>query len=314
MQQRRQLWTERLQLVRLGFSIELLVLQDLIFRCGVDANLILVALRLQLVLFRQLGDPILQASDRRPGVANPSSCHARDVADFTMSVARPLICFNTREEWPKRLYGATCFILRFDAGLIGITANHVIEAFEKRSREEGQFVYLLRTGPIDLIAAVIDRNAELDIATFRVTEDQLIGSKAIAIDCRTEWPPPTPDRGAALSLGGYPEKLKKSSMQSDVEFRAYVNMCFAEDVSNNDILVTYEPGRDFRALAAAEFPDVGADLSGCSGGPVLMHVERKGWLRWFAVGIIIASLGMAEFDLIRIRRINAVRRDGMIVP
>ena len=66
MQQRRRLWAERLKLFRLGFSIELLVLQDLIFRRGVDANLVLVALRLQLVLFRQLGDPILHASDRPP--------------------------------------------------------------------------------------------------------------------------------------------------------------------------------------------------------------------------------------------------------
>jgi hypothetical protein len=37
----------------------------------------------------------------------------KQVADLTIAVARPLICFNTREEWPKRLYGGTCFILRF---------------------------------------------------------------------------------------------------------------------------------------------------------------------------------------------------------
>ena len=85
-------------------------------------------------------------------------------------------------------------------------------------------------------------------------------------------------------------------------------------------MVTYEPGRDFRVRAAAEFPDVGANLSGCSGGPVLMHVERNGCHRWFPVGIIIAGSGegaegeMAEFDFMRIRRIVAVRKDGTIVP
>jgi hypothetical protein len=245
----------------------------------------------------------------------------KQVADLTMAVARPLICFNTREEWPKRLYGGTCFILRFDAGLIGVTANHVIEAFFRKAHgQEGQFVYLLRTVQIDLMAAIIDRNHERDIATFRVAEDQLIGSEAIAIDCRMEWPPPQPYKGAALSLAGYPEKLKKPSLHSNVEFRAYVNMCFAESVSDNDILVTYEPGRDFRVRAAAEFPDLGANLSGCSGGPVLMHFERNGYHRWFPVGVIIAGSGedregvMADFELIRIRRVNAVRLDGTIIP
>jgi hypothetical protein len=236
----------------------------------------------------------------------------KQVADLTMAVARPLICFNTREEWPKRLYGGTCFILRFDAGLIGVTANHVIEAFRRKAHgQEGQFVYLLRTVQIDLMAAIIDRNHERDIATFRVTEDQLIGSEAIAIDCRMEWPPPQPHKGAALSLAGYPEKLKKPSLHSNVEFRAYVNMCFAESVSDNDIGVTYEPGRDFRVRADAEFPDLGANLSGCSGRPVLMHFERNGYHRRFPVGVIIE--GLADFDLIRIRRVNAVRLDGTII-
>jgi hypothetical protein len=80
----------------------------------------------------------------------------------------------------------------------------------------------------------------------------------------------------------------------------------------NEIWVTYEPGRDFRVRAAAEFPDLGANLSGCSGGPVLMHFERNGYHRWFPVGIII--VGLADFDLIRIRRVNAVRLDGTIIP
>jgi hypothetical protein len=71
----------------------------------------------------------------------------------------------------------------------------------------------------------------------------------------------------------------------------HFNMCFAEDFSDNDIWVSYQPGRDSRVKAAAEFPDLGADLSGCSGGPVLMHVERNGFHRWFVIGMIIAGSG-----------------------
>jgi hypothetical protein len=57
-----------------------------------------------------------------------------------------------------------------------------------------------------------------------------IESEATVIDCRTEWPPPAPYRDAALSLAGYPEKLKKPSRHSNVEFRAYVNMRWTPSV------------------------------------------------------------------------------------
>jgi hypothetical protein len=241
---------------------------------------------------------------------------ANVVAAFTMKVARPLIWHNVRESWPKRLLGGTCFILRFDAGLIGVTAEHVIKGFEKDAKKPGvKIVCMLRTVPFDLIDAIVDRDAELDIATFSVTEDQLTRSEAVAIDCRAEWPPPEPGMGTALSLAGFPEELKKAS--SSVEFRAYVSQLFVEDVTEREIIATYEPQRDTRVRAAPEFPDLGANLSGCSGGPALMHVEHNGLLRCFPVGIIVASVpGSAAagfgFDIIRIRRIDVIREDGTI--
>jgi hypothetical protein len=193
----------------------------------------------------------------------------------------------------------------------------VIKAFEEAKKPSTKIVCLLRTVLFDLTTAMVDRDNELDIATFRVTEDQLIGSEAVAIDCRPGWPPPEPHRGAALSLAGFPEKLKKVSPYSSVEFRAYVNLPFVEHLTDREIIATYEPQRDIRVRAAPEFPDLGANLSGCSGGPALMHVERNGCHRWFPVGIIVRGPGesrgaMTEFDIIRIRRIDVIRQDGTI--
>ncbi len=51
-------------------------------------------------------------------------------------------------------------------------------------------ICLLRTVPLNLMEALIDRDAQLDLATFRVTEAELSASEALAIDCREEWPPP----------------------------------------------------------------------------------------------------------------------------
>jgi hypothetical protein len=53
-----------------------------------------------------------------PNVSPGETALHKQIADLTMNVARPLLCINTHEEWPKRLYGGSCFILRFDAGLV----------------------------------------------------------------------------------------------------------------------------------------------------------------------------------------------------
>jgi hypothetical protein len=239
-----------------------------------------------------------------------------EVATLTMKVARPLIWHDVRQSWPKRWLGGTCFILRFDVGLIGITAEHVITAFEAEKEKQGAAIRcLLRTVPFDLTGAIVDRDVELDIATFSVTEDQLIKSEATEIDCRPEWPPPTPDKGRELSLAGFPDELKKESSHP-IKFRAYADLTRVEDVTYRDIIATNEPQRDIRIRAAPKLPDLGANLSGCSGGPVLMHAERNGLHRWFPVGLILrgprAPSEVREYDIFRFRRIDFVNADGSI--
>lgn len=240
------------------------------------------------------------------------------IAQLTLKVARPLVWHNLREDWPKRLFGGTCCILRFEAGLIGVTADHVIGGFEEANVPGEKIVCLLRTVPFDLPTAIIDRDATLDIATFRITEEQLIASEGVAVDCRLHWPPPEPAMGTALSLAGFPEALKQPALIVNMEFRAYVSQVFVQDVSEREILVTYEPDRDIRVLAAPELPDLGANLSGCSGGPALMHIQQGGLHQWFVVGIIISGSGdapkgaMKEFDIIRVRRVKSIRQDGII--
>jgi hypothetical protein len=242
----------------------------------------------------------------------------REVTDLSVRCARPLIWHDAEQPWPKRLLGATCFVLRFDVGLIGVTADHVVRAFEDAVVRVPTTVCLLRTARLDLASAMVDRDAELDVATFTVTEDQLIESKAIAIDCRLEWPPPTPDRGRELSVAGFPQELAGVSPYHNVEFRAYASLCRVEDVTDRDIITTYEPQRDFRIRSALEFPILGANLSGCSGGPVLMHILRNGMHRWFAVGLLVegpralSDAETREFDTYTHRRLHFIKADGSI--
>lgn len=255
--------------------------------------------------------PYIATSDERV-------LHQR-VSDLTLKVARPLVRYNDRESWPKSLSGGTCFILRFDRGLIGVTADHVISAFAEDRRKDVGMTCLLRTVPFDLLGAVLARNADLDIATFAVTEDDLTGSEAVALDCRsTSWPPPAPNQGDPVSFGGFPGEIAKQTLHFNIVFRASMTLTFIQDVTQRDIIVTYEPTRDSRVVAGTGRPELGANLSGCSGGPVLLHSECNGLHRWFAVGMMVAGpreqgTGIsAEFDILRLRRIHFIQPDGTI--
>jgi hypothetical protein len=252
-----------------------------------------------------------------------------EVAALTLQVARPLIWHDRTEGWPKRLDGATCFFLQFEVGIIGVTANHVISAYESAVAANPNIICQLRTSPaFDLGGAIIARDAERDIATFAVPEAVLSQISAIPLDCRGSWPPPEPQSLWLLSVCGFPESMRTSRADRSAEFGAWGALATVECVTRYEILITCDPAIVQPSAWAPTLPPLGFNLSGCSGGPVLVHGDRNGLHRWFAVGLIAAgpkergeeadTFDMAkqgeaaEFDMIRLRRIDNILPDGTI--
>ena len=243
-----------------------------------------------------------------------------EIAALTLRVARPLIWHDCTERWPKRLDGATCFFLRFDGGIIGVTANHVVCAFESAFAENPNTVCQLRNSPaFDLPAAIIARDAVRDIATFAVSEAVLSQIDAIPLDCRGSWPSPEPQHLWLLSACGFPESMRITRPDCSAEFQAWGALAAVECVTGDEILITDDPTIIKPATWAPFLPPVGFNMSGCSGGPVLVHGTRNGLHRWFAVALIAEGpreqqkQGVAsEFDMIRLRRIDVIQPDGMI--
>jgi hypothetical protein len=168
--------------------------------------------------------------------------------------------------------------------------------------------------------AVIASDLGLDITTFAITEDELRRVDGTPVDCTGAWPPPELKPMRAVSLAGFPEVLRVSHEDGSGLFAAYGGLSAIEDFSEREILLTYDPARE-EPLGALPRPPLGLNMSGCSGGPVLMHGERNGLHRWFPIGMIIGGsnrdLGFARgdaetFDTIRVRRVHVIRDDGTI--
>lgn len=251
---------------------------------------------------------------------SPSPDVLNEVSKFTLRVCTPLYWHDRRVPFPKDMRGGSCFILRFGERLIGVTADHVLQIYQSDRAKNPAIVCQLRLMEFALHDAVIDHDTNLDIATFAVSESQLKEIEGMAIDCTGQWPPPAPMRMRAVSLAGFPEKLRVTYANRSADFAAYGGLSAIEDFSEREILLTFDPTRE-QTLGGLPLPPLGLNMSGCSGGPVLMHGVRNRLHRWFPVGIIIAGpnrdtgdeRGDAEaFDTIRVRRIHFLRQDGTI--
>jgi hypothetical protein len=120
----------------------------------------------------------------------------------------------------------------------------------------------------------------------------------------------------AGSLAGFPEIIRAVHPDRSADFNAYGGLEVVEDVTDGEIIFAYDPER-VQPLNAPK-PPLGFNLSGCSGGPVLMHGTRNGLHRWFPVGLLIAAPKeagtgeLASLNIVRARRIHCLKPDGTL--
>ena len=245
---------------------------------------------------------------------------AEAIANFTLKVATPIVWHNRKQGWPKPIKGGTCFFLRFEDAVVGVTANHVVEALEAAIAANPNTVCQIRTSkPVDLPGLVIARCADLDIATFCASDALVAEVGATVLDCQGEaWPAPKPEVGRAVTFCGFPENERVSVERGVANLFAAGSLGMIDAVTDRDLFVTYDPERDHAAPWAPWKQPLGYNMSGCSGGPVLSHGMRNGIQRWFPVAMIIrgprgeGTGEAAGWDMIMMRRIDAIQENGTI--
>jgi hypothetical protein len=235
-----------------------------------------------------------------------------NVATTTLEFCMPLYWHDRNLRWPKPVTGASSFVLKFADRLVVVTAAHVFRTYEKQLKKNSNLVCQLRLLPFDLPKRLIDIDDDLDIATFLLAEDELPG---FAVDCRYRWPPPEPQCGRGLSLAGFPELIREIYSDGSGLFQAYGALPAVEAVSDRQIITTYDPARDQALVEEVPAPPLGFNMSGCSGGIVLLPEIEGGKCRVHAVGLIAGGSRPDKdrgTDTILIRRIHRILTDGVL--
>jgi hypothetical protein len=231
--------------------------------------------------------------------------------------ARQLYWHDKAKTFPKEVIGASCFVLRFADRLVVVTAAHVVRIFQKAKAATPTLVCQFHLMEFDLEAALIDIDDGLDIATFAVTESELKITESDPFDVSGRWPlDGVVMRDASIQLVGYPQNIRiVNPADRTAIFQAWGALDFIEDFNEREIILIYDPEK---VLGSPTKPPLGYDMSGCSGGPAIVHEIRPSGLHlWHPVGLIVGGPKFgegdaAEFDIIRVRRIECIQPDGQI--
>jgi hypothetical protein len=242
----------------------------------------------------------------------------KQITQVGLQWGRPIWWYDWQQPFEKlKITGASCFVLRFKTGYIGVTAAHVVNELFRARRHTPSLACLIQLTHLNILNVIIDMNDNLDIATFRISEKQVQSSGVQALDVSTEWPPEIQiERQMPIQLVGFPEFLRKIDYGGgSVNCGGYQALALVEDYNDREIIVIYDPAE---SQGSPKLLPLGFNMSGCSGGPAVIHHIRNFVHRWYPVGLILRGPhgqgegDSASYDTIRIRRIDCIDPDGHI--
>jgi hypothetical protein len=205
--------------------------------------------------------------------------------------------------------GGSAFLVRTPAGILGVTAGHVIDGFVAARKTCADITATLGGFSFDLEERLIERGHGVDIATFRVREADIpaIGFRPL----ERAWPPTAPASRGIVLIAGWPGRERIVDAERVIG-GIYCGWGSA-GVSNLQITIRVDHDkRPISPLPGVPLPPPGFEFGGISGGPVMMiDAEDSGHnMGWRVAGVI--SEGRSDYDYIVATRADFIQDDGRI--
>jgi hypothetical protein len=205
--------------------------------------------------------------------------------------------------------GGSAFLVRTPAGILGVTAGHVMDGFVAARKTCADITATLGGFSFDLGERLIERGGSVDIATFRIEESDIpmIGFRPL----ERAWPPNTPASRGIVLLAGWPGHERIVSAER-VTGGIYIGWGSA---GVSDLQITIRVDHDqgpISPLPGVPLPPPGFEFGGISGGPVMViDAEDSGYkIGWRVAGVI--SEGKPDYDYIVATRADVIQDDGRI--
>jgi hypothetical protein len=243
--------------------------------------------------------------------------------EFATSITAPLYWIIRDSPRQYRVRNGSAFFLDAGEGLFAVTAHHVIEGLRRDSAAEN--VVAVQLG-LDLRLdfsgrhTIIGTHSEIDIATFRITEDEIAAiGKSRLTGYQGAWPPRPPEQDRGVYYSGFPGTETTRVSPSEISFGAAPGGGVASSVSEKDVSSVIER-ENLIAVLGGGIPPENFDFGGMSGGPMLSVIETGSIRSWSLAGVIYEgpnpardeAQAIAGLEIIRARRAHFILPDGQL--
>lgn len=214
---------------------------------------------------------------------------------------------------PSEIRNGTVSLADLGGGPLAITCEHVIAGYIEMAKIHDNLVFQIGSVEINPLEQLIDKNARLDLATIRLTEDQvrLITSEGEIGSCVFRprvWPPEALKQGQFVAFGGFPGQLRTVASFDEYIFGSWSSGASKiSSVSESQFVSAFEREFWVKPFGAEHHMHMDA-LGGLSGGPAFVN---RG-LYWDFVGIV--SQYHENYDAMFFASTSSLRSNGTITP
>lgn len=243
---------------------------------------------------------------------------AKVMRDIAASYVIPICWITAEDRKPLILDNGSVFLLDCGAGPFLVTANHVYQGFRAAKTKHSDAVCIVGELLFDLIGRVIASDPAYDVATFRVTQDEIkqlssyANGKLVLTGSQRSWPPSPPQIDRGVFFVGFPGDGRemrpyRGGSLVEIDWLGYTALAVASGVSSTDITLVFDHDQNFDVGLRPAVPSDWA-LGGCSGAPLLTFIEQHGVFSWRLGGIIYESSGL----ILKASRADCLNPDGTI--
>ena len=213
----------------------------------------------------------------------------------------------------RRMKNGSAFFLFLGDRVFAVTAAHVYRGYLE-SKRLGRIVECnLGNLPFDPELRLVGLGADVDIATFSISPDDLsnIRKQALVVD-PSEWPPPHPFTGQGAYIAGFPFGVRLWSGATDISMGLYIASPVIGTASDTTITCPFDRRFWVPAPLGTGIPPEGFDMGGISGGPLLVPMDLDGAWYLHLGGVISEAPSTRGYETVICEPAHYISAEGMI--
>jgi hypothetical protein len=245
--------------------------------------------------------------------------------EFIASITAPFFWILRDGNGNEMVKNGSVFFLDAGNGPFAITATHVIEECLDDTRSprfvqcmiggRGSTAYIHHLGD-----RIIDAHREIDIATFRVSREEVeLTGHTVLTGFQTTWPPRLPEVDRGVTYCGYPGKGRRWLTKREISFGCVALGGIATSAHETRISIQIARENLLRVFGKEDMPE-SFDFGGISGGPVLAIVQTPTIRSWIPAGVIFQgpnpsgdpAESIQGLEIIQARPVHFIKPDGML--